>query len=124
MVVSLFETGYLSEGAGLFEAFPGQLSLAGMTTRLGDALRRGALSHGLHGAPDVDFMAIDWFEHADRQIVDLRQDFNIVAKSATAIAEGSVSPWEPGGISTAQLASGKLLAERSGVPYDPRGAMP
>jgi hypothetical protein len=67
-------------------------------------------------------MAIDWFEHADRQIGDLRQDFNIVAKSATAIARGPVSPREPGGISTTQLPSGKLLAERTGVPYDPRGA--
>src|SRR4029077_19925827 len=34
MVVSLFETGYLRSGAGLFEAFPGQLSQAGMAVRM------------------------------------------------------------------------------------------
>lgn len=28
MVVSLFETGYLTEGAGPFQAFPGQLALS------------------------------------------------------------------------------------------------
>lgn len=35
MVVSLFETGYLATGAGLFEAFPGQLSRYGMAIRVG-----------------------------------------------------------------------------------------
>ena len=43
MVVSLFETGYLRAGAGLFEAFPGNLSAeAGMAVRVTDAMRRGA----------------------------------------------------------------------------------
>ena len=65
MVVSLFETGYLVEGAGLFEAFPGQLSIDGMTHRIGDAMRRGALSHGDDGEPDVDFMQVDWFRYAE-----------------------------------------------------------
>ena len=48
---------------GLFEAFPGQLSQDGMAVRVADALRRGALSHGLGDEPDVDFLAIDWFTH-------------------------------------------------------------
>ena len=39
MVVSLFETGYLRTGAGLFEAFPGQLSRDGVAVR---ARRRDA----------------------------------------------------------------------------------
>src|SRR6202040_2786420 len=43
MVVSLFETGYLKAGAGLFEAFPGQLSRQGVAVRVADAMRRGAL---------------------------------------------------------------------------------
>ncbi len=44
MVVSLFETGYLRTGAGLFEASPGHLSAGhGMAARVSDAMRRGAL---------------------------------------------------------------------------------
>ena len=52
MVVSLFETGALAQGAGLFEAYPGQLSHAGVAVRLADAMRRGALGprqRRLHG---------------------------------------------------------------------------
>lgn len=124
MVVSLFETGYLAEGAGLFEAFPGQLSADGMTIRIGDAMRRGALSHGLAGAPDVDFMALDWFELADRPLDELRADFAIPPKSEAAIAAGSVTPWEPGGMSEAQLGMGMALAERLGIAYDAFGATP
>ncbi|MDJ0767672.1 MAG: hypothetical protein QNJ12_02720 [Ilumatobacter sp.] len=122
MVISLFETGYLAEGAGLFEAFPGQLSQAGMTTRIGDAMRRGALSHGLHGEPDVDFMAVDWFELADQRVDELRARFNLTRKAAAAVDAGSVGPWEPGGISPAQLAMGRGHAERLGIEYDSFGA--
>lgn len=122
MVVSLFETGYLTAGAGLFEAFPGQLSRDGMATRLGDAMRRGALSHGPDGEPDVDLMAVDWFRFADRPVGEVRERFGIVAKSPAAEAAGSTSPWAPGGISEAQLAMGRALAERLGVPYDGFGA--
>ncbi len=124
MVVSLFETGYLAEGAGLFEAFPGQLSLDGMTVRIGDAMRRGALSHGLHGAPDVDFMALDWFEHAATPVEELRDLFGIPDKSAAAIAAGSVTPWEPGGMSETQLEMGRTLASELGIEYDSHGASP
>ncbi len=122
MVVSLFETGYLSEGAGLFEAFPGQLSRDGMAVRIGDAMRRGALTHGLGGEPDVDFMEVDWFDLADRTLDDLRAGFGLQEKSAAALAAGSVSPWEPGGISEAQWAMGQAHAARLGIPYDGFGA--
>ena len=122
MVISLFETGYLSAGAGLFEAFPGQLSQDGMTVRVGDAMRRGALSHGLEGAPDVDFMAVDWFDLADRPVEELRELFNVVPKDEAAIAAGSVTAWEPGGISEAQLAMGQAYAEREGIDYESFGA--
>ncbi len=37
MVVSLFETGYLRTGAGLFEYDGGHLSTAGMAARVADA---------------------------------------------------------------------------------------
>jgi len=124
MVLSLFETGYLRAGAGLFEAFPGQLSHAGVAQRVADALRRGALTHGLDGAPDVDFLAVDWFSLAHRPIDDLRAAFGIVPKSAAALAAGSVGPWEPGGISEYQDETARARAAAEGRTYDAHGASP
>ena len=122
MVVSLFETGYLQAGAGLFEAFPGQLSHSGMTLRIGDAMRRGALSHGPDGEPDVDFMQVDWFRFADMAVESVRERFGVVPKPPRAIDAGSATPWQPGGISPFQVKSGQQLAEASGVPYESYGA--
>ena len=99
MVVSLFETGELAQDAGLFEAFPGQLLREGMTRRIGDALRRGALSHRPDGEPDVDFMQVDWFRFAALDLDEARSRFGITAKSDAALQAGSTSPWGPGGIS-------------------------
>lgn len=124
MVVSLFETGYLATGAGLFEAFPGQLSADGMAVRVADALRRGALSHGPDGQPDVDLLALDWFTLADQPIAELRGRFGLVAKSAAAVAAGSVGPWEPGGISPYQHDTGTQAAAAAGRPYHGFGATP
>ena len=124
MVVSLFETGYLATGAGLFEAFPGQLSLDGMTVRLADALRRGALSHGPSGEPDIDLLAVDWFSHADQTVDDLRRRFGITDKSAKATAAGSVGPWGAGGISPYQYETARRAAAEAGFAYDSYGAHP
>ncbi len=124
MVVSLFETGYLETGAGLFEAFPGQLSRDGMAVRVADALRRGALTHGFDGEPDIDFMGLDWFAVADRPVDELRRQLNVVPKSEGAEAAGSVGPWSPGGISEFQFASASKRAEELGVPYEANGATP
>jgi hypothetical protein len=101
MVVSLFETGYLATGAGLFEAYPGQLSRDGVAIRLADAMRRGALVRG-----SVDFMTIDWFTLADTSVDELRTRFGVVPKADEAVGAGSVGPREPGGISEFQLAHG------------------
>jgi hypothetical protein len=124
MVVSLFETGYLERGAGLFEAFPGQLSRSGMAVRLADALRRGARSHGLDGAPDVDLLAVDWFELADRSVEELREAFGIEPKGPAAVAAGSVGPWEPGGISEHQDATARAAADAAHRRYEAYGASP
>ncbi len=124
MVVSLFETGYLAEGAGLFEAFPGQLSQDGMATRIADALRRGALSHGADGAPDVDLLGVDWFELAPLPLEAVRERFGVVARSDAARAAGSVGPWEPGGISEYQYDTARRAAEQAGRRYDSFGATP
>ncbi len=116
-VVSLFETGYLRTGAGLFESSPGHLSEPGMATRVADAMRRGALCPGSN-----DFLRQDWFELAHLGIRDACEHFGVPAKSPDAIAAGSVGPWEPGGISPFQVRSGMDLAQRHGRPYAAYGA--
>ena len=117
MVVSLFETGYLRAGAGLFESSPGQLSHRGVANRMGDAMRRGARCEG-----STDFLAIDWFELADLPLEEARRRFGLVEKSEHALAAGSVGPWEPGGISEFQWRSGEEQARLEGRPYDAFGA--
>jgi len=118
MVVSLFETGYLRTGAGLFEYSPGHLSHQGMATRVADAMRRGALCRG-----SVDFMRTDWFALAALPVASVRAHFALTAKSADALAAGSVGPWEAGGISPFQLDAGTALAESQGRPYESYGAL-
>ena len=117
MVVSLFETGYLSHGAGLFEAYPDQLSREGVAVRVADAMRRGALVSG-----SVDFMSVDWFAHASEPLDAVRRRFGLVAKSPSALRNGSVGPFEQGGISEFQLEEGQRLAAEEGRTYDTFGA--
>lgn len=114
MVISLFETGYLPAGAGLFEANEGHLRTAGMATRLGDAMRRGALTHGSH-----DFLDLDWFTLADRPIAVVRNEIGLTAKSPDAVTAGSVGAWEAGGITPYQLHSAAVAAEAEGRTYVP-----
>ena len=119
MVVSLFETGYLRSGAGLFEYSPGHLSLPGMATRVADALRRGALCPGSN-----DFLRTDWFTLADLPVDEAQRRYQVPAKSAQAIAAGSVGPWEPGGLTPYQHAAGTALARERDRPYSSFGATP
>jgi hypothetical protein len=117
MVVSLFETGYLRRGAGLFEASPGHLSQGGMASRVADAMRRGAFCLG-----SIDFMALDWFELAELPVSSVRDQFCVPPKAPEAAVAGSVGPWEPGGISPFQVRAGAALAEQEGRPYESYGA--
>jgi hypothetical protein len=112
MVVSLFETGALAAGAGLFEADRGHLSQPGMAARFADAMRRAALCTG-----SPDFMAMDWFAVADRPVEVLRAELVLPPKAAGAVHAGSVGPWDAGGISPFQLAAGRRLAETEGREY-------
>ena len=126
MVVSLFETGSLARGAGLFEASPGHLSAdAGVATRMADAMRRGALSREA-GRDDgsVDFLGVDWFALADTPVDEVRRRFSLPPKARGAVVAGSAGPWEPGGISRFQLAAGRQLATAEDRPYDAYGAAP
>ncbi len=124
MVISLFETGYLATGAGLFESSPGHFSSSPeMAVRLSDAMRRGALCHDREtGSDSIDFLRMDWFAVAHRTCEDLRQRFNLAPKAAPAVAAGSVGPWERGGISPFQVNAGRELAAARGLPYDAHGA--
>jgi hypothetical protein len=112
MIVSLFETGNLACGAGRFEASPGHLRDAGMAVRLADAMRRGALVRG-----SQDFLGVDWFTLADRQVADVRSDFGVADKSPDALAAGSRGSWEDGGITAYQLNASREAAEQAGRPY-------
>ena len=124
MVISLFETGYLRTGAGLFEAAPGHLSAGdGVPVRLADAMRRGALCRDTATASDsIDFLRLDWFELAPLDLGTVRDRFCVQPKSPEALRAGSVGPWEPGGISPFQLASGQRLANAEHRTYDSYGA--
>ena len=124
MVVSLFETGYLRTGAGLFEYDTGHLSADdGMAVRVADAMRRGALCHdrvtGSRASTTSTSTGSSWPAPA-RGV--RRERFNVVAKSDGAVEAGSVGPCERGGISEFQLRAGRALAEREGREYDAYGA--
>ena len=122
MVISLFETGYLATGAGLFEYDRGHLSHEGMAVRLADAMRRGALVAAHAGGPDL--LRRDWFADAARPLNDVRAELGVVPKSDHAIECGSVTPWQPGGISPFQYESGQQAARAAGRTYQSHGAQP
>ncbi len=133
-VLGLFEAGYLQSGMGLFEMDLGHVSAdeEKMAIRLGDALKRGAWAawqfNTAHGTDTgIDLLAIDWFEHADKPLDQVRAELFLVGhaeKSALALAAGSVGPWEKGGISPFQAAAGRAMAEAEGRPYEAYGAEP
>jgi len=122
MVISLFETGYLAKGAGLFEYDRGHLSHEGMAIRLADAMRRGALVGAHAGGPDL--LKRDWFADAARTVDEVRAELGIVAKSERALESGSVTAWETGGISPYQYECGRRAAEAAGREYESYGARP
>jgi hypothetical protein len=131
MVLGLFETGYLFNAAkGFFEYDRGHLSRDAdrMALRLADGMARGANAawylddHGRDA--ETDFTATDWFAYADWPLADVRTHFGIPPKSAKAVAAGSVTPWEPGGISPFQFRHGREVALQQGYDYDSYGATP
>lgn len=126
MVISLFETGYLARGAGLFESSPGHFSSdERMAVRLSDAMVRGARCHdNLTGSDSIDFLRMDWFAVAHQPCEELRLRFGLVPKSQAALDARSVGLWERGGISPFQLNAGRALAAAQGRPYDAHGAAP
>lgn len=123
MVLSLFETGMLSEVA-IFEQAAGHLTrnTRRMGVRMADAMYRGAIVGAKFGGRDL--MEIDWFEFADRDLFDVRRMVGMPPKSEPTCRAGSVGPWAPGGISEFQLGMGRSMAESLGVEYNSFGATP
>ena len=76
MVISLFETGYLRTGAGLFEASPvTSRRTTASPLRIADAMRRGALCRdSVLGIDSIDYLHLDWFTIADLSVTDARRD--------------------------------------------------
>ncbi len=132
MVLGLFETGYLYGAAkGFFEYDRGHLShdVDRMAVRLADATYRGAvlathLNETGRGSKATDLLATDWFVHADRQLDDVRADYGLPPRSPDAVAAGSRTPWERGGISPFQYAHGRDAAHAEEHEYDSFGAEP
>lgn len=124
MVLSLFQTGNLETGAGLFEADSGHFSRDGeaMAIRMGDAMRRGFLCGTRSGGNDL--LTVDWFALADEPVEDVRRRLHIVPKHDGAWEAGSVTPWERGGISPFQTQHGREVADSAGAPYQSFGAEP
>jgi hypothetical protein len=121
-IIGLFETGYTASGMGLFQYDRGHLSHQGMAVRLADAMRRGALCGAHAGGPDL--LRRDWFADADRPVGDVRAELGIVPKSELAVISGSVTAWEPGGISPYQYECGHRAADAAGRDYESYGARP
>jgi hypothetical protein len=131
MVLGLFETGYLFNAAkGFFEYDRGHMSrdTDRMALRLADAMARGANAAWFlddHGRSDeTDFMAVDWFTYKDWPVDDVRRHFGFPDKSTKALMAGTVTPWEPGGISPFQYQHGQEVAAQQGREYDSFGATP
>jgi hypothetical protein len=121
-VISLFETGYAASGMGLFQYDRGHLSHEGMAVRLADAMRRGAVSAAANGGTDL--MTLDWFALAELPLTEVRERLGVPEKGPRAIDAGSVTPWQPGGISPFQYDAGRQAAEASGREFDSFGATP
>ena len=61
---------------------------------------------------------------AHRPVAEIREQFGVLPKSERAIEVGSVTPWQPGGISPFQYDYGQKAAADAGRPYDSYGATP
>jgi hypothetical protein len=92
VIIGLFETGYVAAVPGVATARPGHLSAPGGAVRFADALRRGL-------ALQLDVMGgVDWFEHADQPIDDVRRKLGVQPKGADAVAAGSLGALDPNAV--------------------------
>ena len=125
------ETGYIEAAAqGFFGYDRGHLCADAepMATRLADAMYRGAALATFLNAndrrDDTDLLGNDWFTYAEWPLADLRAHFGLPSRSELAVASGSVTPWEHGGISPFQRAAGQKAASARDEVYESYGAIP
>jgi hypothetical protein len=97
-----------------------------MGVRLGDAIARGGeVAWRFHEQAGIDLLAVDWHHRAHEEIDDLRHEFGFDgpgAKSLEAKAAGSAGPFQPGGVTVAQLQWGRDMAQAEGREYEDFGA--
>jgi hypothetical protein len=126
-VLALFESGYLDKGLGAFRSDPDHLSAkpSDMGVRLGNAIARGGeVAWKYNSSNGIDLLGVDWFDRADEELATLRDEFGFSGpgtKSLEAKVAGSVGPFEPGGITPAQVGWGKDMAAAEGREYDAYG---
>ncbi len=126
-VLALFESGYLAKGLGAFRADPDHLSAkpSNMGIRLGNAIARGGeVAWKFNETNGIDLLGVDWFARADDDLAVLRDEYGFTgpgAKSLEAKLAGSTGPFEPGGVTPAQVGWGEDLAKAEGRPYESYG---
>jgi hypothetical protein len=92
VILGLFESGGIEDVPGVATADAGHLDAPGVPVRFADALRRGL-------AMNLDVMGgIDWFQHADTPIAEVRRTLNVPPKGEDAIAAGSLSAQDPNAV--------------------------
>ena len=96
--------------------------IEGMAVRLADAMRRGALCGAHAGGPDL--LRRDWFADAAARSPTCGPSSASSPSRSTRSTSGSVTAWEPGGISPYQYECGRRAAEAAGREYDSYGASP
>ena len=122
-IIALFETGHVASGLGMFEYDRGHLSHEGMAVRLADAMRRGALSAAANHS--IDFLTVDWFDARRRRTSTKCASASASSRrSERAVVLGSVTPWEPGGMTPFQFEAGRRRAERERRRFETFGATP
>jgi hypothetical protein len=99
-----------------------------MGVRIADAMLRGKVVGTVLAARgrahESDLLGFDWFTIADAPLAGARASFGVPSRSEPAVTAGSVSPWEPGGISEYQFWQGQRAAHVAARRYDSFGAVP
>lgn len=108
-LIGLFETGYISS-AGFFDRDVRERNIRapGMHQRIADAIRRGKVVCDRYG---VDLFEVDYYELAGRPVGEIRELLSMPLKSSGAIEGGSVSLFDPEGMSENQR---RVVAQRRG----------
>lgn len=102
-VVGLFETGYVHQQGFLqMDVEEHSLRAPGMTTRLGDSIRRGKHVAEHFG---TDLLSVDYHQLAPATLDEAREHLHLPPKSPESVAAGSPSVTDLAGMSVRQRAA-------------------